>query len=343
MRAIIWSLAPIVVFLPLRSQEAKTLAPRVSDGVARINGSVVTRGDFERQNSTRLFQARNTYFEAERKALGEYIDERLLQEQARKENISVAELFDRHVKNALPPDPPDEALRIYFEGLDTKESFEAIRDKIRDHLRQRRLDRLKTAYIESLRKEAAITVMLAAPRMEVPIEGFPIRGDRQAPVMVVEYADYECPYCQEIEPTLSRLRSTYASKVAFVYKDVPLPIHSKAQKAAEAKLCAGVQGKYWEFHDLLIDGKQLQVDSLKEGARKLKLNAADFDKCLDSGSQAAAVRASTAEAQNLGVQGTPSFLINGRFYSGVLTFEALRQVVEEELASSPAKEDLAKR
>jgi len=186
-------------------------------------------------------------------------------------------------------------------------------------------------------------VMLAAPRMEVPIEGLPVRGDRKAPVMVVEYADYECPYCQEIEPTLSRLRSAYPSRVAFVYKDVPLPNHSKAQKAAEAKLCAGVQGKYWEFHDLLTDGKQLQVDSLKEGARKLMLNAADFDKCLDSGSQAAAVRASTAEAQTLGVQGTPSFLINGRFYSGVLTFEALRQVVEEELASSPVKEDLAKR
>lgn len=343
MRLIIVMLAAGVFCLPLWPQDGKVQASKAKAGVAEVNGSVVTRSEFEAQNSTRLFQARNAYFEAERKALSEFIDERLLQEQARKENVTVAELFDKHVKKTLPPDPSDDALRVYFEGLDTKESFDEMRGKILEHVRQRRLEKLKAAYVESLRKDARISVMLPPPRMEVPIENLPVRGDRRAPVMIVEYADYECPYCQQIDPTLSQIRSAYEGKVAFVYKDVPLPIHASAQKAAEAKLCAGVQGKYWEFHDYLVDTKQLQLASLKEGARKLKLNATEFDTCLDSGAQAAAVRASTAEAQNLGVQGTPSFLINGRFYSGVLTFETLRKVIEEELESASAKDKVAKR
>jgi protein-disulfide isomerase len=327
----------------LAAQQPGSPKPAAVQGIAEINGVVITRAEFESKNSTRLFQARNTYFEAEKKALNEYIDERLLEEQARKEGISVPELYDRHVKSALPPDPSDEALRIYFEGLDTKESFESMRDKIREHLRQRRLEKVKAAYIESLRKDAKILAHLKAPRMEVPLQDYPVRGERQAPVLIVEYADYECPYCQQIEPVLQRVRNTYVGKVAFVYKDIPLPNHPNAQKASEAKLCAGMQGKYWEFHDLLVDSKQLQLPALKDFARSLKLNGEEFSRCLDSGAQAGIIRAAITEAQNLGVQGTPSFFINGRFFSGALTYEALSAVVEEELQSSSATERVARR
>lgn len=330
-----------VGFLSLRGQDAKPAG--TSGGVAEVNGVAVTRDEFEQKNSTRLFQARNSYFEAEKKALDEYINERLLQEQARKEGISVTELFEKHVTSALPPDPSDDALKVYYEGLDSKEPFEVMKVKIRDHIRQKRLERARTTYIESLRKSATVAVKLNPPRMIVPTDGFPVKGSREAPVMIVEYADYECPFCREIEPTLEQVLRTYAGKVAFVYKDVPLPIHANAQKAAEAKLCAGVQGKYWEFHELLVGSKELQVGSLKERARRLNLDPAKFDQCLDSGAQASSVQASTAEAQNVGVQGTPSFLINGRFYSGVLTFDALRQVIDEELGAPSQKDKVAKR
>jgi protein-disulfide isomerase len=156
--------------------------------------------------------------------------------------------------------------------------------------------------------------------------------------MFVEYADYECPYCQQIQPALDRLRSEYLGKVAFAYKDVPLPIHKNAQKASEATHCAGVQGKYWEYHDVLVSTKQLEIPKLKEMARTLKLDIDAFDKCLDTGEQAAIVKSHMEEAQSLGLQGTPSFFINGRFFSGLLSYEMLRGIVEEELAAASAKE-----
>jgi protein-disulfide isomerase len=132
------------------------------------------------------------------------------------------------------------------------------------------------------------------------------------------------------------LKTEFGSKLALVYKDVPLPMHARAQKASEAARCAGLQGKYWEFHDRLYLTQQLEGSDLKAHARALHLNAAEFDRCLDSGAQADLVKADLTEAQALGLPGTPAFFCNGRFLSPTapLTYETLRQLVEEELQAS---------
>jgi protein-disulfide isomerase len=302
--------------------------------ILTIDGVQLTRADFERKNTTRLFQARNAYYDAERKAVEEFIDEYLLERQAKKESLTVAALLERHVNATLPKDPPEEALRVYYEGVDTQEPYEAVRDKIVEHLRQRRLAKAKGDYLKTLRSQAQVEIRLAPPRAQVSLERTPVRGSLDAPVLVVEYADYECPYCQQIQPALDKLEAEYKGKVAFAYKDVPLPMHANAQKASEAAHCAGKQSRYWEFHDILAKAKDLQVPKLKQTARDLGLDGAAFDKCLDAGEQADIVKAHLAEAQSLGLQGTPSFFINGRFFSGALTYEKLREVVEEELKFS---------
>lgn len=301
--------------------------------LAEIDGHQVSRAEFERRSAARLLQARQSYYEAERKALDEFIGEYLLERQAQKENLTVPQLLERHVSEAIPKDPPDEVLRVYYEGVDTNEPYEAVKSKIIDHLRQRRTAKAKAAYLQSLREDSKIAILLTAPRVEAPLKDTPRRGPRDAPVLLVEYADYECPYCQQIQPALDKLAAEYRNKVAFAYKDVPLPNHLRAQKAAEAAHCAGLQGKYWEYHDVLLASKQLDVPDLQKHARGLKLDPAAFDKCLESGEQAEVVKAHLTEAQALGLQGTPSFLINGRLFSGALTYERLRELVEEELAA----------
>jgi len=314
------------------SQVAGNLCPASELPVAEIDGSKFTLADVERKRSSDLFQARNTLYEAQRKAVQEFIDEHLLEKQASKEKVTVAELLERHVNSKLAADPPDEALRVYYEGLDTAESFEAVKDKILGHLRQRRIAKAKTAYLQSLRAQAEIKMQLAPPKAEVSLKDTPVRGPADAPVVVVEFADYECPYCQQIQPALDRLEADYKGKIAFAYKDVPLPMHAKAQKAAEAAHCAAEQGKYWEYHDLILASKKLDLPSLKDQARELKLNGTDFDQCLESGQKAAIVSAHLNEAQALGLQGTPSLFINGRFFSGLLSYEQMRDAVEEELS-----------
>lgn len=304
--------------------------------VVEINGVTLTLSDLERKSPAALFQARTVYYEAERKTLDEFIDEYLLSQQALKENVSVAQLLERHVNASIAPNPSDEALRVYYEGVETTASFEEVRDKIIDVVREKRIAKAKAAYVRSLRSQAKVTIRLAPPRAPIAMNDATARGPSSAPVTLLVYADYECPYCQQIQPALDKLAVEYRDKLAFVYKDFPLPMHPNAQKAAEASRCAELQGKYWEYHDLLATTKQLDMAALKSHARTLQLDAKTFDKCLDSGDAAEAVRRHASEAQALGVQGTPAFFVNGRSVSGAASYEKLRGVIAEELSAAEA-------
>jgi protein-disulfide isomerase len=120
---------------------------------------------------------------------------------------------------------------------------------------------------------------------------------------------------------LEKVEADYKDKVAFAYKDTTLPMHSHAQKAAEAAHCAGAQGKYWEYHDSLFENRKLETAQLKDTARSLNLDADAFDKCLDSGETSEIVKSQLIEANTYNIQGTPSFIINGRFFEGVLNYD----------------------
>jgi protein-disulfide isomerase len=312
--------------------------------LVEINGAKVTLAELERKHPTALFQARNTFHEAQRKAVEGFVDEYLLEQQAKKENVTVAQLLEKHVNGTIAKDPSEEALHVYFEGVDTKEPYEAVRGKIIDALRQRRIAKAKSDYMQSLRDQSKVSYRVAPPRAQISMQDTVVRGGPDARVLMVEYADYECPYCQQIQPTLDKLEAEFKGQLAFAYKDMPLPMHPNAPKAAEATRCAQAQGKYWEYHDLLVKTKQLEMPALKDAARTLKLDATVFDKCLDSGEKLEAVQAQASEAQSLGVQGTPSFLINGRYFSGAPSYEQLRAIIAEEIgAASPAPQQSAKR
>jgi protein-disulfide isomerase len=304
-----------------------------SAAVLEVDGVKFSLVDFESRRPTALFQARNTFYETQRKALEEFVEEYLLEQQAKKESVTVTQLLERHVNNTIAKDPSDEVLRVYYEGVDTAEPFEAVRDRIVDALRQRRIAKARTAYVQSLRDQAKVAILLSPPRAQMSLKDTPVRGQTDAPLMLVEFADYECPFCQEIKPTLDKLLQEFPGKIALAFKDAPLPMHRNAQKAAEATRCAEAQGKYWEYHDLLFSRRQLDLTALKEHARGLGLDTKAFDQCLDSGAKADLVKASMSEATGLGLRGTPSFFLNGRQFSGALTLEKFRGIVAEEISS----------
>jgi predicted DsbA family dithiol-disulfide isomerase len=306
--------------------------------LAEVGGTKVTLADFERKRPDGLFHAYNVFYQAERKAVEEFIDDYMLEAQAKKEGITVAQLVDRHVNNAIAKDPSEEVLRVLYETIASPEPYEKVRPQILKAIRDRRLERAKHAYIETLRADLNVKILLAPPRAEVETAEAPMRGPANAPVKIVEYGDFECPYCQKAQSALDKVTAEYKDKVALVYKDWPLENHANAEKAAEAAHCAGAQGKYWQYHDLLYSTKQVTLPELKQHAVALGLDAAAFNKCLDSGEKAGLVKAQLAEGQGLKLEGTPSFFINGRFFVGVFTEENLRKIIEEELriGSKPA-------
>jgi protein-disulfide isomerase len=190
--------------------------------------------------------------------------------------------------------------------------------------------------VEDLKTKAggAVKVMLDPPRYTVPtVASDPVRGNAAAKVTIIEFSDYQCPFCARVNPTLDMVRTFYGDKVKIVFKDYPLPNHAEAPKAAEAARCAGEQNKYWEMHDAMFaNQRSLQLPVLKQSARAIGLDGTAFDACLDSGKHAAAVQAGIELGNKVGVNSTPSLYINGRPLIGAQPFEVFKQVIDEELA-----------
>jgi len=301
--------------------------------VAEIGGRKVTAEELEQKQAGKLLQARYKYYLAERDALEQFIDDELLEMQAKKESVSVEELLKRHVSINVQ-EPTEDQLRFYYEGVQTDESYEAARSNIIDTVHQLRTKKAQAAYVAELRGAYGVVVELAQPSAHVDAGNDPRLGPESAPVQIIEFADYECPYCQKVNDDLTRLRGLTGDRVSVVYKDFPLPMHPLAARAAEAARCAGAQGKFWEYHDALFQNKRLQTSELKKQARALNLDTARFDQCLDSGEQTAAVKKDAAEAQRLGLQGTPSFFINGHFMSGAIGYLKLQETVMQEMVGA---------
>jgi protein-disulfide isomerase len=319
-------------------------APAVPAPVlVEVDGVKLTLADYGRKHPGGMFQATQSFYQAQRKAVAEFVDEYLFEREAKKEGITVEQLLDRHVNSAGAKEISEEAIRVYYDGVDTEESYESLRQRIIDHIKEGRITKAKAAYLKQLHSQAHINLQFGPPRAQVNMKDAVVRGPADAPVTIVEYADYECPYCQQAQPVVTQVEADYKGKVAFAFKDMPLPNHVSAPKAAEASRCAATQGKYWEYHDLLFKTKALDVKDLKNHARELNLDAAAFDKCLDSGAQADAIKAQFNEGVGFGLQGTPGFFINGRFVSGVLTVEQFHSLIDEELATSGRVREAAKR
>lgn len=316
------------------------MAQNDSDVVAEIGDRKITEGELEHAQAGKLLQARYKFYLAQRDALEQLIADQLLEMQAKKEGVTVDEIVKRHISTNVP-EPTEDQLRFYYEGVQTEETYESARPHILDTIHQLRVKKAREAYIAQLRGDYGVVVELAQPSAQVEVADAPRLGPANAPVQVVEFADYECPYCQQVNADLKKILDQFGNQVSVVYKDFPLPMHGLAQRAAEGARCAGAQGKFWEFHDFLFETKKIQTSFMKEEARALKLDGARFDKCLDSGEQAAVVKKDAQEGVRLGIQGTPSFFINGHFMSGAIGYGKLREEVLTELSNSFKKQNAA--
>jgi protein-disulfide isomerase len=309
--------------------------------VARIDGVAITQRELEDSVKGRLQMAEAEYKEKVHDlkvdALEQMIDDRLVARKAKAAGLTPEALLDREVAQKVQV-PTDAELRGLYESA--KDSgrelppFDDIKGEIAKFIKDKKIEQASQAYHEKLRTEAKIENLLPAadlPRVEVAATG-PMRGTAGAPVTIVEFSDYQCPYCGRAEPTIKRILQAYAGKVRIVYRDFPLPGHDNAPKAAEAAHCAADQGKYWEMHDKMFDEQRaLEIPNLKAYGRAVGVDGTKFDACLDGGVKSKDVEASARAGTDVGVHATPAFFINGRPLSGALPFESFQQIIDAEL------------
>lgn len=306
--------------------------------VAKVGDQAITKAELQSHEAGKLLNARYEYYLTQRKALDQMIDQALLKQEAEREHLSVAQLLKRQLKIQQPS---EDALRAFYQGMETRTPYAVMRPRILQHLRELRTNIARADYIKQLREKTMVATDLQPPKVKVALGNAPSRGPTNAPVTLVEFADYQCPYCRAIYPELQKLEHQFHDRLRVVYKDMPLPMHQYAEKAAEAARCARQQGKFWQFHDHLFVASDLDVPHLKELASKLGLNSKRFHKCLDSGSQAKAVTADLDQGKKLGITGTPGLFINGHFVSGAVSYHELSSLVDQELSQQEAQERAA--
>jgi protein-disulfide isomerase len=273
-------------------------------------------------------------YQAKRNALDDLINQKLIAAKAKEKGLTSEEFLRREIDDQLAEPTEAELQAYYFDRRNLSNvPYEQVKNQLLPGLKRQKTERARQDYIRRLRQSADVKVMLQAPKVQVAYDPARVRGNRDAPVTIVEFSDFQCPYCRKANATLQELLEKYKDRVRLAFRDFPLTeIHPQAQRAAEAARCAGQQGQFWAYHDLLFASPaMLSEEGLKQHARSLGLDATQFDTCLRDGKFKARVEEDLKEGTRAGVSGTPGFFINGTFLSGSQPLAAFERIIESEL------------
>jgi protein-disulfide isomerase len=305
--------------------------------VATVGDHVITRAQLEEHVRAKLIELENQRYDTLREGLDELIADELVKQEASARKTTPAELEKQEVAAKVSEPTDDEIQKVYDANKAQLggQTLEQVKPRIVEYLKQQAVARRRQDFIAELKKTHKTTVALRPPVIDVATAGRPERGGgSKAPVTIIEFSDYQCPFCGRAEGTVDEVMKHYGNKVRLVYRDFPLPMHPQARPASEAANCANAQGKFWEYHaKLFANQSALGEDKLKEYAKDVGLDAAKFEQCLATKPFKAAIDKDVADGEKVGVNGTPAFFINGRMLSGAQPFDKFKEVIDEELTA----------
>lgn len=327
---------------PLAAQEKRAPGTKAA---ATIGGATISEEELNRAAAADLekLDMQKLQFEANyirsrhqilENTLKRLVEEKLLDAEAARRGISTKDLLTKEVDQKLKEPTPEEVNQFYESNKDRIRSpKEQVAGQIQQFLKQQNYSGIREEFIERLKKDRQVTLSLEPLRTDVAVAGHPSRGPEQASVTIVEFSEFQCPFCKSFAATLDRVMKEFASDARLVFRQFPLAeIHPMAEKAGEASLCAQEQGKFWQLHDLMFkDQANLKVEDLKTKAAGLGLDRAAFNACLDSGKYAQRIQQDMREGAVAGASGVPSAFINGRFLNGARPYEEVAAIIKEEL------------
>jgi len=339
MKRLLWAIPLFLVACSSSAQQpAKVQGP--ADVVATVGNVSVTLAEVDAKalqqpanqfGNTKLMLA---IYEARRNAIDDITGEKLIEMEATTRGTTTAQVIDKEISTKIQDVTEADVVAWYNANPQRVNGapLEQVKMPIRNLLIQQRSAIAYQSFIEQLKLKTAVRVTLEPPRQKIATADSPAQGPASAPIELVEFSDFQCPFCYRAHPTVKQVLSTYSGKIRFVYRNYPLPNHPQARPAAEAAQCANEQGQFWPYHDrLFADQSKLSDADLKASAAALGMDAAKFNACLDSHKYKARVDADLQAGNEAGVNGTPAFFVNGRLLSGAQPFDEFKKVIDEEL------------
>jgi len=329
-RPFVVGLTALSLSLPLASQSVDSISERRSP-LAKVAGSTIYEDELPSSVQAQCQSLRHQEFELKRKALDQLVRQRLLEGEAKKRGISADKLLEMATEGKSFDPTPGE-LDAYYLALKERipQPFDDVKTKLEEDLKTARVQEARDAYLNLLQEQAEIVILLRPPRIEVSYDEKRLKGNHSAPITIVEFSDFSCPFCRQAESTLKELLAKYQGKVRLAYRDFPLrEVHPRAESLAEAARCASEQGRFWEYHDLLFE--KVSADPL-ENAAHLQLDEKQFTSCLSSGKYKPLIDKDLEDGIRSGVSGTPGFFVNGIYLAGSQPKATFEKIIDEELA-----------
>ncbi|PYV11135.1 MAG: hypothetical protein DMG23_05185 [Acidobacteria bacterium] len=332
-------LASCLLFAPICLAQAEEGA-KGKEPIAIIAGQAVYEDDLLPLVQSRLLPLRKQEYQMKKEALDTLVNQKLLEAEAKKKGISTDKLLQQEVDSKVTEPTDAELNAVYLSQKDQlNRPFNEVKPQLQQSLKRAKLQQARQQYFAQLREQAKVSILLQPPRVEVRYDPSRVRGNPKARVMIVEFSDFQCPYCREVQSTLKNLLAKHDGQVGLAYRDLPLKdTHPQAPLAAEAGRCAGEQGKFWEYHDLLFaNPNKLDRPGLLEQARSLKLDEKQFDSCIAAEKYKAQIQQDIQDGLRAGVSGTPGFFINGVYLNGAQPETVFEQTIQEALTASQNK------
>ncbi len=308
---------------------------QVADGgqvVAELGDLRLTEAELAEKIRPQMAKIEAEIYETKRDAIDDWVNISLLEKEAKRQGTSVESLLDQKTTGIEVSDAEAEAFYNANKGR-IKGDFAQVKSRVVAQLSGQKRQEITRSFLAELEKQTPAKIYISQPRIDVSADDDPAIGDTDAKITLIEFSDFQCPFCKRARPVIDQILSTYGKKVRYVFRDFPLAFHRDSPLAHEAANCAGDQGQYWEYNRKLWENQQdLKREQLLANAKALKLKEADFVQCLDSHKYTAEVQKDIADGRKAGVSGTPAYFVNGRMLSGAQPFEAFAKIIDDELS-----------
>jgi protein-disulfide isomerase len=308
--------------------------------LAQVGGDTLSDSDLEESIQRQLDRSEWRYktetYRLRKDALGRTLEEKLLAKEAESQSISVGELVQKEIRSKIE-DPTDEVVQAYIQAHSDRFSKELSETDTRRAsliVRRAKEEEARKAYFDQLKKEYKVKVLLeypTDPRFEVSAAEDPAQGPDKAKVLVVEFGDYTSPITRDWNALRKSVVEKYSGKVRWVFRDAPNDLEGVAGKAAMAAQCAGTQGKFWEYHDLVLGQEAFKEENLKSFAQSTGLDSKTFEECLSSGKFKEEIQEDLRDARRTGAGFPPALYINGILVIRGVPAEEIEQILEAEL------------
>jgi protein-disulfide isomerase len=341
----IMSLFALLLLITLVSCSDGTSKPSYLFKAAAKEGLAAKVGDIEITNAeltdgieSELFEAESKVFEIKLNRLKTILLQRYMDQDSRKKGLSNDEFLDKYIASEVKISEKEIDAFIKDQNIPAEHINPSVREKIKNYLGMERKKEAVEKWLAEKTNKKPVEVYIPKPRrptFQVEVGNAPYFGSENAKVTIVEFSDFQCPFCAKGADITNQIKKKYGNKVKIAFKNFPLPFHNHAEQAAVAGLCANEQGMnyFWKMHDQMFENQDsLDAQGLKKMAKKIGLKPDQFEKCLAENKTLPQVKADMEEGRKLKVKSTPTFFINGQLINGAQPIEVFSEIIDEELA-----------